>query len=162
MPRFIARIYGADERELLDYVEDFAQLGSYMHEPMHTYSAGMNARLAFGVSLAIKFDCYLVDEITGAGDERFRARSEEALHERRAKRHADHGVARHRTRCSAIAIAARWCTAAASPCTTRSRRPPTSTTGCRALARKQRRSDAGLIVAAADARGRIVFLTDGR
>ncbi len=81
--KFVARIYGADERELLAFVEDFAQLGSYMHEPIRTYSAGMAARLAFGVSLAIKFDCYLVDEITGAGDERFKVRAEEALRERR-------------------------------------------------------------------------------
>ena len=81
--KFIARIYGKDERELLAFVEVFAQLGSYMSEPIRSYSAGMNARLAFGVSLAINFDCYIVDEITGVGDERFRARSEEALHERR-------------------------------------------------------------------------------
>lgn len=81
--RFIARIYGKDERTLLDFVDDFAQLGRYMHEPIRVYSAGMGARLAFGISLAIKFDCYLVDEITGVGDERFRARSEEALQERK-------------------------------------------------------------------------------
>ncbi len=80
--KFIARIYGVDERELLAFVEDFAQLGSYMHEPIRSYSAGMAARLAFGVSLAIKFDCYLVDEVTGAGDERFKVRSEEALQDR--------------------------------------------------------------------------------
>lgn len=81
--RFIARIYGKDERTLLDFVDDFAQLGRYMHEPIRVYSAGMGARLAFGISLAIRFDCYLVDEITGVGDERFRARSEEALQERK-------------------------------------------------------------------------------
>ena len=81
--RFIARIYGKDERQLLDYVDEFAQLGRYMHEPIKVYSAGMGARLAFGVSLAIKFDCYIVDEITGVGDERFRAKSEEALRERK-------------------------------------------------------------------------------
>lgn len=81
--RFIARIYGKDERQLLDFVDDFAQLGRYMHEPIKVYSAGMAARLAFGVSLAIRFDCYLVDEVTGVGDERFRARSEEALQERK-------------------------------------------------------------------------------
>lgn len=83
--RFIARIYGRDEQALLDYVEDFAQLGSYMNEPIRTYSAGMGARLAFGISLAIKFDCYIVDEITGVGDERFQARSSKALQERRAE-----------------------------------------------------------------------------
>ena len=81
--RFIARIYNMDEAKLLDFVEDFAQLGPYLHQPVHTYSAGMNARLAFGISLAIDFDCYLVDEVTGAGDERFRARCEEALLHRR-------------------------------------------------------------------------------
>ena len=81
--KFIARIYGANEQELLAFVEDFAQLGSYMHEPIRSYSAGMAARLAFGVSLAINFDCYLVDEITGAGDERFKVRSEESLAARR-------------------------------------------------------------------------------
>ena len=83
--KFIARIYGKDEKALLEFVDDFAQLGSYMHEPIRVYSAGMNARLAFGVSLAIKFDCYLVDEITGVGDERFRYKAERALQERRAE-----------------------------------------------------------------------------
>ncbi|WP_159982103.1 MULTISPECIES: ABC transporter ATP-binding protein [unclassified Novosphingobium] len=83
--RFIARVYKKPEQELLDYVEDFAQLGVYFRQPVKTYSAGMNARLAFGISLAIDFDCYLVDEITGAGDERFRARSEAALAARRAR-----------------------------------------------------------------------------
>ena len=81
--RFISRIYDRDEAELLAFVEDFAQLGAYLHQPVFTYSAGMAARLAFGISLAIEFECYLVDEVTAAGDERFRRRSEEALLERR-------------------------------------------------------------------------------
>lgn len=81
--RFIARIYDMPERRVIDYVEDFAQLGPYLYQPVSTYSAGMGARLAFGISLAIDFDCYLVDEITGAGDERFRVRCEEALLHRR-------------------------------------------------------------------------------
>lgn len=81
--RFIARIYGRDEEALLAYVEEFAQLGPYIYQPIYTYSAGMSARLAFGVSLAIDFDCYLVDEITGAGDDRFRIKCEDALRHRR-------------------------------------------------------------------------------
>jgi capsular polysaccharide transport system ATP-binding protein len=81
--RFIARIYNQPEEEVLAFVEDFAQLGPYLHQPVQAYSAGMSARLAFGVSLAIDFDCYLVDEVTAAGDERFRARCEEALLHRR-------------------------------------------------------------------------------
>lgn len=81
--RFIARIYRRPINELLDFVEDFAQLGPYFNQPIHTYSAGMQARLAFGISLAVKFDCYLVDEVTAAGDERFRQRCHEALVDRR-------------------------------------------------------------------------------
>ncbi len=81
--RFIARIYDKDIKQLLDYVEDFAQLGPYFFQPIYSYSAGMLARLAFGISLAIEFDCYLVDEVTAAGDDRFRQRCEEALHYRR-------------------------------------------------------------------------------
>lgn len=83
--RFIARIYSKPEDELLDFVEDFAQLGVYFRQPVKTYSAGMSARLAFGVSLAIEFECYLIDEVAGAGDERFRAKSEAALEARRDK-----------------------------------------------------------------------------
>ena len=81
--RFIARIYNKDEEELLAKVEDFASLGEYLDQPVRTYSTGMQARLAFGVSLTIDFDCYLIDEVTGAGDARFRAKSESALTERR-------------------------------------------------------------------------------
>jgi capsular polysaccharide transport system ATP-binding protein len=81
--RFIARIYNQPIEPLLEYVEDFAQLGPYFYQPIYTYSAGMGARLAFGISLAVDFDIYLVDEVTGAGDARFRARCEEALRHRR-------------------------------------------------------------------------------
>jgi len=81
--RFIARIYRQDEKKILEYVEDFAQLGPFFHQPVMTYSAGMTARLAFGASLAIRFDCYLIDEVTAAGDARFRQRCEDALNERR-------------------------------------------------------------------------------
>lgn len=82
--RFIARIYDQPIQPVLDYVEDFAQLGEYFYQPIYSYSAGMSARLAFGVSLAINFDCYLVDEVTGAGDDRFRQKCEDALEHRRA------------------------------------------------------------------------------
>ncbi len=81
--RFIARIYRRDVGPLLDFVEDFAQLGPYFRQPIKTYSAGMSARLAFGISLAIEFDVYLVDEVTGAGDARFQQRCHEALMYRR-------------------------------------------------------------------------------
>lgn len=81
--RFVARVYGKDVEETLDFVQGFADLGVYFRMPIFTYSAGMRARLALGVSLAVKFDCYLIDEMTGAGDHRFAERSQRALQERR-------------------------------------------------------------------------------
>lgn len=82
--RFIARIYNRPIPETLAFVDDFAELGSYLRMPVRTYSAGMVARLAFAVSLAVDFDCYLVDEITAAGDSRFQQRCHDALSHRRA------------------------------------------------------------------------------
>jgi capsular polysaccharide transport system ATP-binding protein len=73
--RFIARIYRTDYGKLREFVEEFAELGSFLYEPVKTYSSGMRARLAFALSIAIDFDCYLVDEVMLVGDERFHERS---------------------------------------------------------------------------------------
>jgi capsular polysaccharide transport system ATP-binding protein len=81
--RFIARVYRRPVDEVLSFVEEFAELGDYLRMPIRTYSAGMLARLAFAASLAVEFDCYLIDEVIAAGDERFRARCHAALMERR-------------------------------------------------------------------------------
>ena len=70
--RFVARIYGVDTRELIAYVEDFADLGLFFKAPVGTYSSGMKARLAFGLSMGVNFDYYLVDEITAVGDTNFK------------------------------------------------------------------------------------------
>ena len=84
--RFIARIYDKPFDYIRAYVDDFAELGKYLSEPLKTYSTGMRARFAFALSLAIDFDCYLVDEIIAAGDQRFQRRSHEELFEKRADR----------------------------------------------------------------------------
>jgi capsular polysaccharide transport system ATP-binding protein len=84
--RLIARIYNKPFRAIHEFVEDFAQLGKYLSEPVKTYSSGMRARLNFALSLAIDFDCYLVDEIIAVGDQRFQQRSYEELLEKRADR----------------------------------------------------------------------------
>ena len=80
---FAARAYGQDVREVLDFVEDFSELGDYLDVPVKTYSSGMGAKLAFGLSMAIQFDVYLIDEITGVGDARFQKRCERAFAARR-------------------------------------------------------------------------------
>ncbi len=84
--RFIARIYDRPAAALIDRVEDFAELGDALTMPVKYYSSGMRARLAFGLSLAIEFDCYLIDEVISVGDALFRRRCEEELFERRGDR----------------------------------------------------------------------------
>lgn len=73
--RFIARIYGVDTDKLCDFVAGFAEIGRHFHMPVRTYSAGMKSRLAFGASMGIRFDTYLVDEVTAVGDAAFREKS---------------------------------------------------------------------------------------
>lgn len=73
--RFIARIYGVDTDDLVGFVEDFAELGKFYHMPMRSYSSGMRSRLTFGASMGIRFDTYLVDEVTAVGDKAFKRKS---------------------------------------------------------------------------------------
>ena len=80
--RFIARVYGVDTDELVDFVRDFAELKEHFYLPVRTYSSGMKSRLAFGVSMGIKFDTYLVDEVTAVGDASFKKKSEELFRAR--------------------------------------------------------------------------------
>ena len=77
--RFLARLYGAPMRQVLDFVADFAELGQYMDMKVETYSSGMRAKLAFGACLAIDFDVFLIDEVTAVGDARFQARCQAAF-----------------------------------------------------------------------------------
>lgn len=83
--RFVARVYGVDTDELTAFVEDFAEIGEHFHMPVRTYSAGMRSRLAFGISLGIRFDTYLIDEATATGDASFRKKSSEVFRARMAK-----------------------------------------------------------------------------
>ncbi len=73
--RFIGRIYGVDTEGLLAFVEDFAELGKFFQMPVRSYSSGMRSRLTFGASMGIRFDTYLVDEVTAVGDAVFKRKS---------------------------------------------------------------------------------------
>lgn len=82
--RFTSRIYGADIKEVTTFVEAFSELGPYMDMPVKTYSSGMRSKLAFGLSMAIGFDFYLIDEAYSVGDASFRAKAEAVFKERKA------------------------------------------------------------------------------
>ncbi len=83
--KFVSRIYGANTRRVMEFVDYFAELGAYFDMPVSSYSSGMGARLAFGLSMAIDFECYLVDEITAVGDSRFSLRARQAFEEKRGR-----------------------------------------------------------------------------
>jgi capsular polysaccharide transport system ATP-binding protein len=84
--RLIARIYQAPIKGFVDRVDEFADLGEALYMPIKNYSSGMRARLAFGLSIAIEFDCYLIDEITAVGDASFTQKCEQELFGGRADR----------------------------------------------------------------------------
>lgn len=84
--RFICRIYDVDMDYVLDFTEEFSELGQYLYEPVKRYSSGMKARLAFALSLAVEFDCYLIDEVIAVGDSRFADKCKYELFERRKDR----------------------------------------------------------------------------
>ena len=105
--RFVSRLYGAPHGAVEAFAEDFSELGAYFDMQVRTYSSGMRARLGFAVSMAVEFDCYLVDEATEAGDWRFRAKCLRAFRERRRRSTVimvSHNEATIRTNCDVGAV----------------------------------------------------------
>jgi lipopolysaccharide transport system ATP-binding protein len=58
-------------REHLPAIEDFTELGDALHDPLRTYSSGMQLRLAFGIATAVRPDILLIDEALAVGDAYF-------------------------------------------------------------------------------------------
>lgn len=84
--KFICRVYDVPFKDRLDFVQDFAELGRYLREPVKSYSAGMRSRLAFAISMAVEFDCFLIDEVIAVGDSRFHEKCRIELFDRRSDR----------------------------------------------------------------------------
>ena len=106
--RFICRVYDADFRHVLPFVEDFSELGKYLREPVKKFSSGMRARLAFAISMAIEFDCFLIDEVISVGDTRFHEKCRLELFEKRKDRamiivsHEAHNIHEHCNRAAVL------------------------------------------------------------
>lgn len=102
--RFICRVYGKDFREAMPFIHEFSELGKFIREPVKSYSSGMCARLAFAISMAIEFDCFLIDEVIAVGDARFHEKCERELWEKRKDRamiivsHNTHVIQEHCSR----------------------------------------------------------------
>ena len=105
--RFICRVYNAPIEPAVDFVRDFAELGPYLHEPVRSYSSGMRARLAFAISMAVEFDCFLIDEIVAVGDSRFHDKCRHELFVKRSDRAmiiVSHNAAYVREHCDRAAV----------------------------------------------------------
>ncbi len=106
--RFVCRIYGVNYKEAVSFVEEFSELGSYLREPVRHYSSGMRARLAFALSIAIEFECFLIDEVIAVGDSRFHERCRVELFEKRKDRalilvsHDAHTISAHCERAAVL------------------------------------------------------------
>lgn len=81
---FICDVYNVPIRSVFQYIKEFTELGDFLFVPVRSYSDGMRARLAFGLSLAINFDCILIDEVLGVGDQRFQEKCYYELFVRRS------------------------------------------------------------------------------
>lgn len=68
-------LLGAQLTEAMEDVIDFCELGNFLYQPLKTYSLGMQARIQFAAATAIRPDILIVDEVLGAGDAYFSAKS---------------------------------------------------------------------------------------
>ena len=86
--KFVARVQGSGPQEVkrvIQFVEDFAEIGGAFDEPIRTYSSGMKSRISFGLSLAFDFDVYISDEATAVGDRAFKAKAKELFNSKIGK-----------------------------------------------------------------------------
>jgi capsular polysaccharide transport system ATP-binding protein len=108
--RFLARIYNRPVERTIELVEEFAQLGRHLTDQVRFYSTGMRARLTFGLSLAIEFDCYLIDEVISVGDMLFQSKCQRELFETRGHNAfimASHDLSLLRSRCDRAIVVER-------------------------------------------------------
>ena len=85
---FNASIFGLTEDEInkrLDKIIEFSELGTYIDNPVRTYSSGMYMRLAFSVAINVDAEILLVDEILSVGDQHFQEKCLKKMKELKAE-----------------------------------------------------------------------------
>ena len=86
--QFVCRIYNKNKietKQIIDFVEEFADIGMFFNMPVKTYSSGMKSRVNFGLSMAFHFDYYLVDEVTAVGDPSFKLKAKNEFNKKKEK-----------------------------------------------------------------------------
>ena len=80
--RILGTIMGLSGKEIatiIPEVEEFSELGDWLHKPVWQYSSGMVARLAFGIAVHIRADILLVDEVLAVGDVFFQKKCQQHI-----------------------------------------------------------------------------------
>ncbi|WP_270463766.1 ABC transporter ATP-binding protein [Faecalibacillus intestinalis] len=83
---FNASIFGLTRKEIdkrIDEIIDFSELGSFIDNPVRTYSSGMYMRLAFSIAINVDAEILLIDEILAVGDQHFQDKCFKKLKELR-------------------------------------------------------------------------------
>jgi capsular polysaccharide transport system ATP-binding protein len=108
--RFVCHAHGLlreETREKIAFVEEFSSVGRHFDLPMNTYSSGMRAKVAFGMSMSFDFDYYLCDEVTAVGDASFNKKSRELFEQKKLQSHlimVSHQPATIRNNCDIGAV----------------------------------------------------------
>jgi len=79
-------ILGIERDEMLerfDDIEEFAELGEFMDQPIKTYSSGMRSRLGFAVAINVQPDVLVLDEALSAGDSAFKRKAIQRMYDLR-------------------------------------------------------------------------------
>ena len=102
---FMGLTFGEAKR-LAPAIAEFSELGDYLDVPVRTYSSGMFMRLAFAISTSIYPDIVVMDEMIGAGDQRFiekaKKRIDELLSQSKILVIASHDTALMKSLCNKV------------------------------------------------------------
>jgi lipopolysaccharide transport system ATP-binding protein len=82
----ILGLSSAELRERLPEILDFSELGTFLDQPVKTYSSGMYMRLAFSVAVNVDPDILVIDEALAVGDGHFQKKCIDKIREFQQKR----------------------------------------------------------------------------
>jgi ABC-type polysaccharide/polyol phosphate transport system ATPase subunit len=75
----IMQLTRSEMNQRIDQILSFADIGTFIDQPLHTYSSGMHIRLAFSAAIHVDPDVLLIDEALAVGDPAFQLKCFERI-----------------------------------------------------------------------------------